>query len=110
MRDLVISLVNVQVVSRAHPLPTLEAGDWLVLHDTGANTLALFSRHCSRPAPVSRISHYVPHITDATQCLDYVTSCIYVGELSRSRLLVVLTSAHVIYLHVIAYRLSWGID
>jgi diaminopimelate decarboxylase len=28
-----------------------EAGDLLVFHDTGANSLALWSRHCSRIVP-----------------------------------------------------------
>lgn len=32
-------------------LPTLEAGDFVVVHDAGANTLALWSRHCSRVRP-----------------------------------------------------------
>ena len=32
-------------------LPPLEAGDWIVFHDTGANSLALWSRHCSRLVP-----------------------------------------------------------
>lgn len=31
--------------------PTVERGDYLVLHDTGANTLSLFSKHCSRLSP-----------------------------------------------------------
>ena len=32
-------------------LPPLEAGDWLVFHDAGANSLSLWSRHCSRLVP-----------------------------------------------------------
>lgn len=39
------------VVARSVPLPALEPGDRIVVHDAGANTLALFSRHCSRPFP-----------------------------------------------------------
>lgn len=38
-------------VRRGVLLPHLEAGDWLVVLDAGANTLALWSRHCSRLAP-----------------------------------------------------------
>ena len=32
-------------------LPAAEAGDWLVIADTGANTYSLWSHHCSRPFP-----------------------------------------------------------
>lgn len=32
-------------------LPRLEPGDWIVIEDTGANTLGLWSRHCSRDIP-----------------------------------------------------------
>lgn len=32
-------------------LPVLTEGDWLVLSGTGANTLGLWSRHCSRAVP-----------------------------------------------------------
>ena len=32
-------------------LPPLEPGDFLVFRDTGANTIGLWSRHCSRLAP-----------------------------------------------------------
>ncbi len=39
-------------VRRRVPLPApLRPGDWCVVHDAGANTLALYSRHCSRLAP-----------------------------------------------------------
>lgn len=31
--------------------PTPEMGDFIVVHDAGANTISLFSRHCSRQAP-----------------------------------------------------------
>lgn len=54
-------LINTQVagplcfegdyVSRGSKLPVASAGDLVVAHDTGANTLSLFSRHCSRRAP-----------------------------------------------------------
>ncbi|RMX51277.1 hypothetical protein pdam_00004637 [Pocillopora damicornis] len=39
------------VVKRDVLLPTVEEGDYLILHDCGANSLSLFSRHCSRQAP-----------------------------------------------------------
>ncbi len=32
-------------------LPHLEEGDWVVVRDTGAYTLSMWSRHCSRPLP-----------------------------------------------------------
>ena len=31
-------------------LPSIEVGDYVVVHDAGANTLALWSKHCSRLA------------------------------------------------------------
>eukprot|EP00466_Bigelowiella_natans_P004087 jgi/Bigna1/52537/estExt_Genewise1Plus.C_90026 len=39
------------VIGREVTLPTLDEGDWIVVHDCGANTFALWSRHCSRQAP-----------------------------------------------------------
>lgn len=38
-------------VARGANLPRTNPGDLVVVHDTGANTLALFSRHCSRRSP-----------------------------------------------------------
>lgn len=32
-------------------MPRVQRGDYLVVHDAGANTLSLFSRHCSRSSP-----------------------------------------------------------
>ena len=32
-------------------MPPLAEGDYVVFHDTGANSLALWSRHCSRLVP-----------------------------------------------------------
>jgi len=32
-------------------LPKAESGDWLFIHDVGANSLALWSKHCSRAFP-----------------------------------------------------------
>lgn len=32
-------------------LPEIRKGDFILVHDTGANTHALWSRHCSRPFP-----------------------------------------------------------
>lgn len=37
---------------RNHELPEIRIGDWLKIHDAGANTFALWSRHCSRPFPL----------------------------------------------------------
>lgn len=37
---------------RNHDLPEIQVGDWLKIHDAGANTFALWSRHCSRPFPL----------------------------------------------------------
>jgi diaminopimelate decarboxylase len=39
------------VIARKVALPKVEGGDWLAIHDTGANSFALWSRHCSRPMP-----------------------------------------------------------
>jgi diaminopimelate decarboxylase len=39
------------VIARSVPGPVPEPGDWLVAGHTGANTFALWSRHCSRPFP-----------------------------------------------------------
>uniref|UniRef100_H3GCM1 Orn/DAP/Arg decarboxylase 2 N-terminal domain-containing protein n=1 Tax=Phytophthora ramorum TaxID=164328 RepID=H3GCM1_PHYRM len=39
------------MVGRRVELPTISRGDFVVVHDTGANTMSMFSRHCSRPAP-----------------------------------------------------------
>ena len=39
------------VVARGVQLPQLDVGDWVAIHDCGANTMGLFSRHCSRPTP-----------------------------------------------------------
>lgn len=33
-------------------LPRIEEGDWIILHDTGAYTLSLWSRHCNRGLPL----------------------------------------------------------
>lgn len=38
-------------VARNLSCPRASQGDFVVAHDTGANTLSLFSRHCSRQAP-----------------------------------------------------------
>jgi len=39
------------VIKRDIALPKIESGDWVVVHDVGGYTLALFSRYCSRAAP-----------------------------------------------------------
>ncbi len=39
------------VLARELTLPELAEGDWLVFTGTGANTLGLWSRHCSRAIP-----------------------------------------------------------
>lgn len=36
---------------RGVTLPEMNIGDWLIIKDTGANTYALWSRHCSRQFP-----------------------------------------------------------
>ncbi len=40
------------VIARSRPLPPIEPGDWLVIHDAGAYTLGMWSRHCSRGLPL----------------------------------------------------------
>ncbi|DBA03615.1 TPA: hypothetical protein N0F65_006794 [Lagenidium giganteum] len=39
------------MLARRITLPLIERGDYVVVHDSGSNTISLFSRHCSRPAP-----------------------------------------------------------
>ena len=39
------------VIAVREPLPWPRLGDRVVVRDAGANTFALFSRHCSRRAP-----------------------------------------------------------
>lgn len=39
------------IVAREVELPALEPGDWVVVRDTGAYTLGMWSRHCSRGIP-----------------------------------------------------------
>lgn len=39
------------VIGREVALPPTEVGDWLVIHDVGAYTLSMWSRHCSRGIP-----------------------------------------------------------
>lgn len=38
-------------IQKEVPLTQCMPGDWLLIHDTGANSFALWSRHCSRPFP-----------------------------------------------------------
>lgn len=40
------------VIARSRMLPVLEEGDWVVIHDAGAYTLSMWSRHCSRGLPL----------------------------------------------------------
>lgn len=39
------------VIGRDVELPPVEPGDWIVIRDTGAYTLSMWSRHCSRSVP-----------------------------------------------------------
>jgi diaminopimelate decarboxylase len=38
-------------LARDRMLPAIEVGDILVFHDTGAYTMGMWSRHCSRGMP-----------------------------------------------------------
>ena len=40
------------VISRDAAFPELQAGEWLVIHDVGAYTMSMWSRHCNRGMPV----------------------------------------------------------
>lgn len=51
------------LVGRSILVPRIERNDLLVMHDTGANTISLFSRHCSRAAPCV----YGYHTNDAEE-------------------------------------------
>jgi diaminopimelate decarboxylase len=39
------------VIGRDVEMPDVEPGDWIVIRDTGAYTLSMWSRHCSRSIP-----------------------------------------------------------
>lgn len=39
------------ILGRKVDIPAVHPGDYVVVKDTGSNTISLFSRHCSRPAP-----------------------------------------------------------
>jgi diaminopimelate decarboxylase len=39
------------IVSRNVMLPPIEVGDWIVIRDSGAYTLSMWSRHCNRGIP-----------------------------------------------------------
>lgn len=39
------------MIGRGVVLPRMARGDFVVVHDSGSNTMSMFSRHCSRPAP-----------------------------------------------------------
>ncbi len=40
------------IIARSRLLPRIEPGDWIVIHDTGAYTLGMWTRHCSRGMPL----------------------------------------------------------
>jgi diaminopimelate decarboxylase len=40
------------ILARGAPLPAIEPGDFVVIHDVGAYTLGMWSRHCSRGMPL----------------------------------------------------------
>lgn len=40
------------VLARDIALPRIDEGDWIILHDVGAYTLGLWSRHCNRGLPL----------------------------------------------------------
>jgi len=40
------------VIGRGVELPRIEPGDWVVVHDVGAYTMGMWSRHCSRALPL----------------------------------------------------------
>lgn len=40
------------VLGRGVHLPPIEPEDWVVIHDTGAYTMGMWSRHCSRALPL----------------------------------------------------------
>lgn len=39
------------IIGNKVDLPAVQPGNYIVVKDTGSNTISLFSRHCSRPAP-----------------------------------------------------------
>ena len=53
------------VLGRNLPLPEPRAGDICLLLDAGANTLSLFSRHCSRLSPAVFAFRKVPVVVPA---------------------------------------------
>jgi diaminopimelate decarboxylase len=61
-------------IGRAVDLPKAEAGDQLLIMNTGANALGLWSRHCSRSIPkvlgVSRLSGRVEIVSERTGVIE----------------------------------------
>lgn len=51
------------IIARSRPLPRIEPGDWVVIHDVGAYTLGMWSRHCSRGLPL--VLGYDAHVAEA---------------------------------------------
>jgi diaminopimelate decarboxylase len=48
-------------------MPPVEPGDWIVIRDVGAYTLAMWSRHCSRGIPA--VLGYDPQRGDSLRVL-----------------------------------------
>ncbi|CAN0544934.1 unnamed protein product [Ectocarpus sp. 12 AP-2014] len=67
-------------VARGASLPRASPGDLVVVHDTGANTLSLFSRHCSRRFP--SVYGYARN-TDGTVCVRLVKEKESVQDVAR---------------------------
>ncbi|CAM9530530.1 unnamed protein product [Ectocarpus fasciculatus] len=67
-------------VARGASLPRATPGDLVVVHDTGANTLSLFSRHCSRRFP--SVYGYARN-ADGTICVRLVKEKESVQDVAR---------------------------
>lgn len=55
------------IIGRELLLPEVQQGDWIVIRDTGAYTLSMWSRHCSRSIPI--VLGYDPQANDPISVL-----------------------------------------
>lgn len=63
----------VDVLARDLPLPAVAPGDLVLVRDTGAYTLSMWSRHCSRAIPVViGLDRGAPHVLRPRESVEDV--------------------------------------